>query len=207
MDGAFREVPVGIVVPEALRLLFGWVEDSGFVRVGEDGELYGSLSEDWPNGPGTGILLRGWRSDEVRQLADWLGPVRDGVPTLWPFCRTGADGSSAAVWHAPDGRDLIVHIGSGSGSLLTCVLGADPVDFLRLLAIGYDEICWSEDWAEPPVPEAGRQVVNGPYRRWVETTFDVEIPATGLEIIPNPAEAGDADTADIWCRWVNEASS
>jgi hypothetical protein len=205
VDTTLSRVPEGIEVPEPLRLLFGWVEDNGFVHRGDDGELYGTLSDGWPNGPGTNVLLRGDRSDEVERIASWFGPVRDGLPTLWPFCRTGSDGSTAALWRAPDGRTQVVHMGSGSGSLLTCVLGEDPVDFLRLIAIGYDEICWSEDWDAPPEPESGRTSVNEPFRAWVEGTFAVDVPRTGLEVVPHPADMGDKDSDDPWCRWIDEA--
>ncbi len=85
--------------------------------------------------------------------------------------------------------------------MLTCVLGEDAVDFLRLIAIGYDEICWNEDWDRPPASE--HSSVNEPYRCWVEATFDVTIPTTAVEIIPAPAEMGDEDSGDIWCEWVN----
>ncbi len=186
-------------------MLFEWVEANDFVETGEDGELYGSLSAEWPNGPGTNLLLRGDRPDEVDRIAAWLGPVREGLPTLWPFCRTGADGSMAALWRAPDGRNLIVHVGSGSGSLLTCVLGENAVDFLRLIAVGYDEICWNEDWRSPPAPEPDHPIINGPFRTWVETTFDTTIPATGFDVVRDVAEMGDTDTTDVWCRWVNAA--
>ena len=194
-------------MPEPLHMLFDWVETSGFVERGQDGDLYGSLSAEWPNGPGTNLVLRGWPAEELDRLAAWLGPLCTGMPTLWPFCRTGGDGSIAALWRAPDGRSLIVHIGSGSGSLLTCVLGADAVDFLRLIAIGYDEICWNENWHEPPQPEPRHPVRNEPYRRWVETTFSTTIPAAAAELIPHPAEAGDTATNDIWCQWVNAATA
>lgn len=132
--------------------------------------------------------------------------MRDETPTLWPFCRTGADGSAAALWRALDGRTLIGHMGSGSGSLLTCVHGDTAVDFLRLIAIGYDEICWNKDWPEPPKREPNRPVINDPYRRWVESTFNTTIPVAAFDIIPTPAEMGDPDTDDPWCRWVNAAA-
>lgn len=157
---------------------------NGFVLTGNDGELYGSLSGQWPNGPGTNLLLRGWRPDEMNGVNLWFGDLGRGRSEVWPFCRTGADGSMAALWHAPDGRNLIVHMGSGSGSTLTCVLGEDAVDFLRLIGIGYDEICWNEEWRNPPAADLDHPVVNLRYREWVEATFEVSIPAAAAEIIP-----------------------
>ncbi|MCL2091464.1 MAG: hypothetical protein FWH11_09660 [Micrococcales bacterium] len=204
-------VPLGIDVPDPLRMLFEWVDDNGFVRRRDDGELFGYLSAQGLRGPGTNLMLYGCTSDGVENcVTAWFGlklhDFPDGPPRLWPFCRTGSDGSQAALWADPDGRTRIVHLGSGSGSLLTCVLGDDAVDFLRLVAIGYDEICWNEDWHQPPQPEPDRQVANEPYRRWVTSTFSTTIPATALEIVPFPSEMGDADTDDVWCRWVNALS-
>lgn len=34
-------------------------------------------------------------------------------------------------------------------------------------------------------------------------TFGVTAPTTGLEILPEPAEMGNEDTADPFCRWVD----
>lgn len=206
-DLTLSRVPPGIEVPEPIRALIEWVDDSGFVTRGDDGDLYGSLSGRWPAGPGTNVLLRGSPPDEADLVAAW-GPIGRG--TVWPFCRTGGDGSEAALWKAPDGRTLVVHLGSGSGSTLACVLGDDAVDFLRLLAIGYDEICWDEDcwdedWHLPPDPGPGREAHNEPYRRWVETTFGTTVPTTALELVPSPARTGD-ESQDPWCRWLNDAT-
>lgn len=201
-DLTLSRVPPGIKVPEPIRMLIEWVDDSGFVTRGDDGDLYGSLSATWPLGPGTNVVLRGSPPEEADLVAAW-GPIsRD---TVWPFCRTGGDGSQAALWKAPDGRTLVVHLGSGSGSILTCVLGNDPVDFLRLLAIGYDEICWNKDWHLSPELAPDHEGINEPYRRWVETTFRTTIPTTALELIPAPAEMGDTSD-DAWCRWLNDAT-
>ena len=62
----------------------------------------------------------------------------------------------AAFWLDDDGKQKIVHLGSGSGSTLVCVLADDCVDFLRLLAIGYDEICWNEEFLQPPNTNTGQ---------------------------------------------------
>ncbi len=34
-------------------------------------------------------------------------------------------------------------------------------------------------------------------------TFGVTAPTTGLEILPEPAEMGNEDTAHPFCRWVD----
>ncbi|TNU72837.1 hypothetical protein FH969_14595, partial [Miniimonas arenae] len=109
-------VPPGLEVPEPVRLLLEWVEAQGFVERGKDGDLYGSLNGRWPTGPGTNVLLRGDRPDEADRVAAWLGSTLPDTTTIWQFCRTGGDGSMAALWRAPDGRVLVVHLGSGSGS-------------------------------------------------------------------------------------------
>ena len=55
-----------------------------------------------------------------------------------------------ALWLDDAGETKIVHMGSGSGSTMTCVLAHSGLDFLRLLATKYDEICRNEDFSMPP---------------------------------------------------------
>jgi hypothetical protein len=111
----------------------------------------------------------------------------------------------AALWLDDDRQTRVVHLGSGSGSLLTCVLADNGVDFLRLLAIGYTEICWHEEFAAPPEPwDEDGDTVNAPYRDWVRRTFAAAIPETALEIVREPAEMGDPAAHDSFCRWVND---
>lgn len=44
--------------------------------------------------------------------------------------------------------------------MMTCVLADDAVDFLRLLAIGYREICWNAEFGAPPEPwDADHEIV------------------------------------------------
>lgn len=199
-EETLSRAPASITVPEPIRLLFEWIEAQGYVAEDADGDQYGTL-----NGAsrlrGSNVEIRGNRDHEG--IAESFGPIRSGRPVLWPFCSTGGDGSEAALWHSPDGRDLVVHMGSGSGSITACVLGDDPVDFLRLLAIGYDEVCWSEDWSEPPVATEEHDPVNQPFRDWVTSTFGADIPARGLDVVPRPAEYGDTDTDDAWCLHLN----
>ncbi|MDX6248928.1 MAG: hypothetical protein QOF10_2288 [Kribbellaceae bacterium] len=204
VDVTLARVPAGFDFAEPLRQMFAWVEDQGFVEQGRDGELYGTLNGGKPIG--TRIRLRGYGAVETSSYAQsWFGDVDDDPSAwLWPFVHTGAEGSMAALWLGVDGVTRIVHLGSGSGSLLTCVLAEDPVDFLRLLAIGYPEICWNGEYTAPPEPwDEHGEVVNAPYRAWVCSTFGVTIPQTAHEIVPEPAEMGDDGTSDPFCRLVN----
>jgi hypothetical protein len=103
-------------------------------------------------------------------VSAWFGATSEtAVIRLWPFAHTGGEGSMAALWLDEVGVTRIVHLGSGSGSMLTCVLAEDQVDFLRLLAIGYTEICWNQEFTSPPKPWWDDYAVeNRPFRTWFQ---------------------------------------
>jgi hypothetical protein len=108
----------------------------------------------------------------------------------------------AALWLDPSGAK-IVHLGSGSGSTLVCVLAHEPVDFLRLLAIGYDEICWQDEFSSPP--NAGKELYvhpNTAYQSWLQSTFGVTIPATASEIVRHPEAMSTDNPSDPFNKWV-----
>ncbi|GGN87504.1 hypothetical protein GCM10010112_70230 [Actinoplanes lobatus] len=206
LSRTLSRVPAGFDLPEPLRLLFEWVGRQGFVVTGRDGDLYGSISRDaWV---GTRVELRGFTADQTASyVASWFGTTTgDPGARLWPFAQTGGEGSMAALWRDDDGRTRIVHLGSGSGSMMTCVLADNGLDFLRLLAIGYRAICWNAEFGAPPQPAGeDHEIVNAPYRDWLRRTFgeQVTIPETALEVVPEPAEMGDPGTRDPFCRWVD----
>lgn len=91
---------------------------------------------------------------------------------------------------------------------LVCVLADDPVDFLRLIAIGYGEICWGEDFVKPPnaglSEEDERVLPNIPFQDWVKETFSVTIPRTALEIVRHPSHMHDTNSQDPFCQWVEK---
>jgi hypothetical protein len=127
------------------------------------------------------------------------------VSRLCVFAKSGGDGSMAAFWLADDGTQKIIHLGSGSGSVTLCILADDPVDFLRLLAIGYEEICWGDDYFEPP--NATEEFIVEPnlvYRKWVEETFHVTIPTRAIEIVRHPASMDDEYSEDAFWQWVKK---
>jgi hypothetical protein len=175
VDVTLARLPHGFDFAYPLRLLFEWVEDQGYVVTGHDGDLYGSLSSD--DRIGTTIELRGYTAKQTASYArSWFGDVaEDPAARLWPFIQTGADGSMGALWLDDDQQTRIVHLGSGSGSLLTCALADDALDFLRLLAIGYQEICWNAEFAAPPQPWY-EDSTSDPFCRWVNHLQDVRWP-------------------------------
>lgn len=139
----------------------------------------------------------------------WFGhEAHEMLSRLCVFAKTGKEGSMAAIWLDPAGGQKIVHLGSGSGSTLVCVLAEEPIDFLRLLAIGYDEICWDEQFPAPPNQYPGLFIhPHAAFRDWVSTTFGVSIPSTGREIVKCPAHMEDTVSEDPFHRWVKQCDN
>ncbi len=112
----------------------------------------------------------------------------------------------AAFWLDDQGRQVVVHLGSGSGSTMVCVLAEHPIDFLRLMAVGYEELCWGSQFAVPPVEAHGEFTVapNEQFREWVTEAFNVLVPERGTDIVPYPDDMGIPQSKDRFNRWVSE---
>ncbi len=208
-----RILKPGMHFPEEFELLFDWMEKNKLVirnKYGSTGVLYSErlLKNGWTKTERPGGTIVEFTANGNESLKYWF---RSEDPKLLKrlcvFAQTGAEGSQAAFWLDDDGKQVIVHLGSGSGSVLACVLAENPVDFLRLLAIGYDEICWDEDFSRPPnVRKDSEQVFvhpNKEFRLWVAKTFKVNIPKTALEIVKHPAHMGNKRSADPFCKWLS----
>ncbi|ADD41412.1 hypothetical protein [Stackebrandtia nassauensis] len=189
----------GMSIPAEFQHLYDWITANG------NTSLHNGRTSGWLAMPGEQAATTGieFRADGTELLEHWLGTEdRAVIQRLCVFAITGAEGSMAAFWLDDDGGQRIVHMGSGSGSTTVCLLGREPLDFLRLLAIGYDELCWSEDWDEPPSDEDGHPVsADSSYRRWLVTEYGVTVPRTGLDIA-TPTEMDDEDPADPFARWL-----
>ncbi|HEX2838496.1 MAG TPA: hypothetical protein VHN77_10250 [Phycisphaerales bacterium] len=212
-DQLTRVLQPGMSVPDPIRSLYEWLEQTRRCVDTPQRNRIGMLPASWPTasrdfGPGTKVLFQ---ADGNAHLHHWFGHSRPEVLNrLCVFARTGSDGSMGAFWLDDDGMQRIVQMGSGSGSTSVCILAEDPIDFLRLLAIGYDEICWSDDWSLTP-QEAAMQAggdfsgLNDEYNDWLMRTFAVSIPERGTEIVRHPSEMHEANTEDRFCQWVNKA--
>lgn len=210
----FREAvaasfPAGLALPQELVRLFDWMEQGGLVgRYARSGGRYAGL---YPvDDPAAGMCQVAFHPVDPAHIAAWMGRDEPAITDrLAVFLRTGGDGSAAGLWRDDEGRTHFVHLGSGSGSTLACVLATQPVDFLRLLAIGYLELCWAEDYGRTPADVHDHSALSGEayrpperFRAWVETSFDVSVPQTASEIVANVAHLGDMASQDPFCRWL-----
>ena len=208
-------LPEGMQIPEDLRKLYQWIEDNGYYSENEGiryGYLYpqDKLRESWKEEEregGTDIAFSVLKNiDREEVLENYYKKHKDEVRRrLLVFAQSGADGSECALWLDDEGHTQIVHIGSGSGSMMTCILVKNALDFLRLLAIGYDEICWDEDYPLPPNSNKDNTFVypNTQYQEWVQNTFHTTIPKIGLEVV-TPHNMNDEPITDPFLKWFFE---
>ena len=207
-------LPKGFYIPNEIRLLYEWIEDND-LYTDKHNMRYGTL---FPND----ILINSWTETEreggtniaffargSETLNYWFGVGEDNEnhnelkSRLCIFAQSGADGSQCAFWLTENNELKIIHMGSGSGSCLACVLADNAIDFLRLLAIGYDEICWDVEFSHPPNEGVNDLFVkpNEKYQNWVKSTFGVDIPKTALEIVKHPATLNDNESEDEFFNW------
>ena len=210
-------LPEGMQIPEELRKLYQWIEDNGYYSENEGiryGYLYpqDKLRESWKEEEregGTDIAFSVLKNiDREEVLENYYKKHKDEVRRrLLVFAQSGADGSECALWLDDEGHTQIVHIGSGSGSMMTCILVKNALDFLRLLAIGYDEICWDEDYPLPPNSNKDNTFVypNTQYQEWVQNTFHTTIPKIGLEVA-TPHSMCDEPITDPFLKWFFEVT-
>lgn len=208
-------LPAGMQIPEELCKLYQWIEDNGYYMDAK-GVRYGwlfpedKIKESWTDNERIGGTMITFNVDEESyrnelleiQYKEHLEEVKH---RLLVFARSGADGSECALWLDDEGHTQIVHIGSGSGSMMTCILVKNALDFLRLLAIGYDEICWDEYYSLPPNNDKNEMFVhpNTQYQEWVQNTFHTTIPKIGLEVV-TPHNMNDEPITDPFLKWFFE---
>jgi len=201
-DVIAASLPTGIALPPVFEQAIDWLEAVNYVV--EDS--YAALT---PPDRSRSIVLQ-FEPVSQGHAAAWLGTDDPAVTQrLAPIIRTGGDGSYAALWRTDDGTLSIVHMGSGSGSVMMRTLVESPLDMLRLMAIGYSELCWPENFAITPAEEhaalvAAIGVENDPvyrgpseFRHFVEKTFDVSVPQRAIDIV-----GGVMERDDPFQRWL-----
>ncbi|MFN7154436.1 MAG: hypothetical protein ACK4OE_12175 [Acidovorax sp.] len=91
------------------------------------------------------------------------------------------DGSTIAIWRAPQGGMPVVYLSSEGGGR---VLASDAAQFLRLLGLGYDEFSLYDNLDEPP--EADGEVAPE-LLEWLGAQ-GLSVPETGEDILAEAEE-------------------
>ncbi|PUB25904.1 hypothetical protein C8J95_11271 [Elizabethkingia sp. YR214] len=157
-----KGIPGRITIPVALEKFCNWTDVNGYPISG-----YFEL-----------------RADDGATMQYWLG--FNDVSDRFGIFGAGGDGSLYAFWIDDENNQKIVHLGSEGEQLY--ILAENFIDFLRLLAVGYDEIGFAnlnstiEEWnvAIGQEKDAG---INFRFREWVEKEFQVQIPDKGTNIV------------------------
>lgn len=122
-------------------------------------------------------------TDDGNTMKYWLG--FDDLSDRFGIFGLGADGSLYAFWIDDNENQKIVHLGSEGDGLY--ILAENFIDFLRLLAIGYDEIGFADmnmtvqAWNKG-IEKDENEGINPSFRKWVSSEFGVNIPNKGKEI-------------------------
>lgn len=202
-DHLIASFPPALPPPEPLARYFRWVDAQGLGR--NPGHRY--------------ALIDPSQSDSCISLfpaEPWGGLPADRLAV---FCHTGGEGSRAGLWRDDAGELRFVHLGSGSGSVMVGVLAWNAVDFLRLLAIGYTELCWQDHHASTPMqafiedngePEEWDEDARPPtaplaLRHWLAQEFGARVPETAAELVGALPRYGCTDSSDPFCQWLANA--
>lgn len=213
-DAMLASFPSSNPPPEPIVRFFKWIDQTGLQRLDINGKPYALVDPDAESSSVTIAPV------DPAASKDW---TRSDDPAVYErlslFCRTGGDGSYAALWRDDHGRQHVVHLGSGSGSILLGIMTDSPLDFLRALAIGYDELCWEEIHALTPAEaflEQNPDAEDDPdsldhpkpplaLRDWLTRTFGVTIPERANEVL-RAMPSMNEDSSDPFHRWIMSRS-
>lgn len=202
--------PKNIPMPPEIEAMFIWLEEKGFVH------KYTSFDKRYANLYPEHLLDQGGafshfipvERDTTKYYTGNDDPMVNDRLAL--FVNIDSTGDLAGLWQDEDGSLKYVYVGAHGEP--GCILTDNAIDFLRLLAIGYDNVALSnynktatEDYLE--YLEAGSQLPIEPieFREWVEKTFAVKVPKYGKEIVkihPSMVNETTPDPFLQWCRKV-----
>ena len=167
-------LPEGFTVPEPLDRAWSWMEQQGWVVDGPNGYFV----TPYPGSRQLGAVFSAQES-----LDGWFQPGDPGFDQLVPIAQISGDGGTGAVWIDGD-QVRFVALGSDGDTYL---LADSPVDFLRLIAVGYHEL-GSWDLGEEPEDEDAVEA-HAAFRAWVEAELDTDVPSLWPATDPDPFEA------------------
>jgi len=118
------------------------------------------------------------RPDDFGGLLAWFGADAEMASQFAPF-GAGGDGSILALWllNGMDARNApVVHLGSEGDPCM--VVARDFREFLRLFAIGYNELGF-DDLSQPPSDPGSANWL----RAMVRERYNLDVPVTGAEVV------------------------
>lgn len=137
------------------------------------------------------------RPDDFGGLVSWFGDDVD-MATKFAAFGAGPDGSFLAFWllNGPDARTApIAYLGSEGSPCM--VIAQNFREFLKLFAIGYDDLGFDNLSQPPNEPESAEWL-----RRMVTGTFGLQVPTSGVEIV-NAAQAATPSLEAAIKEWSN----
>lgn len=218
LEKEFNKLKGNVKIPEEINLLYEWIEGNGLVEA-HDGLIqtlrgtigdptvhqYGRINVDYEFSPDITFSTSG-----QRWLHSWfnLQEMTDEISSrLVSFAESGMDGSQLAFWLDDDDELRIVHMGSGSGSMLCCIIANNAIDFLSLLSIGYSQLGDVYDFSLSPEEIDGEGRINHSFVEWLAKTFGIIRAPNAAGIIKKVSDIGDKNTSDPFCLWCNKQIS
>lgn len=153
--------PDALTVPEELDAAWRWMEDRGHV-IERGGRMWlAAYAGDRVLGVvfDTGLTLDGW----------FTGAAPD-ARTLLPIGQADGAGSTIVLWD--DAGTVRVGVLGSEGERF--LLAETPLDLLRVVAVGHEEISTSTSGRPPR--ETARAVDD--FRDWLRATYDVRVPGS-----------------------------
>ncbi|AIT60081.1 hypothetical protein CDOO_01295 [Corynebacterium doosanense CAU 212 = DSM 45436] len=167
-----QDMPPQFTMPEEFLTLADWIEEQGY-RYGNIGRI---AAPDIHITSDPALFFGG--NNEYNY-------VEESPERLYPVGYTGGEGSTFCLWLDDAGAQHVVHMGSGSGSVLNAVFPS-AMSVLRLLAVGYFTPAFNDEWDAEPQYENWKSSKEesdealAPYRTWLKEKWGQDTPDTGL---------------------------
>ncbi|QTF06608.1 hypothetical protein HC231_00660 [Brenneria izadpanahii] len=217
LQNEFQHLQGNIQIPKEIELLYQWIEKHGLIEA-TDGLIntpngtfgnpdiyhYGRISADYEFNPDITFSTNGQRA-----LKHWfnLPEVTNEISSrLVVFADSGYDGSLLAFWVNDNNELKFVHMGSGSGSMLCCIIANSAKEFLSLLSIGYGQLGDVFDFSLSPeeIDDEEEIKINHEFVEWLDNSFGIKRLHDAGSIIKETPQIGDENTNDPFCLWCNK---
>ncbi|MCP4520508.1 MAG: hypothetical protein GY827_02235 [Cytophagales bacterium] len=158
-----KNFPSTIIIPSEMKTIVEWYENSD--------ELMGGLFEFYPD-------------EEQSTIQNWFG--KETLSERFGVFGIMLDGAPVAFWLDEQNVQKIIMLGSEGDCQV--VLADNFLDFIRLIAIGYDDFyCFEFDQTiieyNQENEDSDDEGVNKEFQQWLQNTFQVTIPEKGNEIV------------------------